>query len=243
MESCAFAPSGTRLLAGGRSGHIAIFEVSKDSRLKEIGQFAGHSNDVKCIAVSGDSRFALSGSMEKKARLWEIESGREAAVFAEFEGPVKACQLSRDGRTGMCTDGATLLELNLSGKPVVTRRRKLARTWASGQAAAISNDGKIVAVGDGYAVRMWNLEEDKELAKMDAGEIQWSMTFTPDSSRLLTGGRSKMNIWDVRGQRRIHAQEIPESGYIQSLAASPDNKHAAAAGSRSVFVFRLPAVR
>jgi mono/diheme cytochrome c family protein len=241
VESCVFAPNGARLLTGGRSGHIAMFEVSKDNRLKEIGQFAGHSRDVKCIAISGDSRFALSGSSEKKARLWEIESGQEAAVFADFEGPVKACQLSRDGRTGLCTDGAKLLELDLSGKPVVKRRRQLTRTWASGQSAAISNDGKFVAVGDGYTVRLWNLDADKELGKMEAGEIQWSMAFTPDGSRLLTGGTSKMNIWDVGGQRRIHAQEVPESGYIQCLAASPDNKHAAAAGRNSVYVFRLPA--
>ena len=243
IESCIFTPSGTRLLACGRTGHIVVFDVSKDGTLKEVGQFAGHSRDVKCIAVSGDGRYALSGSDEKKARLWEIETGREIAVFAEFGGPVKACHIARSGRTAMATDGALLLEINLGSSPEVKRRRQLTRSWSSGQSAAFSSDGSHVAVGDGYDVKLWNLSTGKEQPAMEAGEIQWSMAFTPDGSRLLTGGTDKVNVWDVKGKRRIHSQAIDNAGYVQCLAASPDNKHAAAAGRRDVQVFRLPSVR
>jgi mono/diheme cytochrome c family protein len=240
VETCIFTPNGMRLLAGGRSGHIAVFEVSKDSRLKEIGQFAGHSRGIKCIAVSADGRFALSGGDEKHARYWEIESGKELALFTGFEGRIKACHIARNGRTGFATDGATVLELNLAGKPEVKRQWQLSRNWASGQSAAFSNDGALVAVGDGYDVRLWSLKTGKELPKMEAGEIQWSMAFTPDGSRLLTGGADKVSVWDVRRLRRMHSQEVPDSGYIQCLAASSDNKHAAAAGRSDVHVFRLP---
>ncbi len=240
VESCIFTPAGNRLLACGGTGHIVVFEVSKEGTLKEAGQFPGHSKDVKCIAVSGDGRLALSGSDEKKARLWEIETGREIAVFAEFEGPVKACHIARAGRTAMATDGATMLEITLGSKPEVKRRRQLAPSWASGQAAAFSSDGSHVAVGDGYNIKLWNLATGKEQPPMEAGEIQWSMVFTPVGSKLLSGGTDKVNVWDIKGKRRIHSQAVPDSGYIQCLAASPDNKHAAATGRRDVHVFRLP---
>jgi mono/diheme cytochrome c family protein len=238
VESCAFAPNGTRFLACGASGHIMIFEVTKEGQLKEAGQFAGHSKDVKAIAVSADGRFVLSGSDEKKVRYWDLASAGEIAVFAEFEGPIKACHIAKNGRTGMATDGATLLEFNLAGKPEVKRRRQVARS--RGQAAAFSADGNYVAVGDGYNIKLWNLNTGKEQPDLEAGELQWSMAFTPDGSRLLSGGTDKVNVWDVRKLKRIHAQAVPDSGYIQCLAASPDNKHAAATGRSDVVVFRLP---
>jgi WD40 repeat protein len=56
------------------------------------------------------------------------------------------------------------------------------------------------------------------------------MAFTPDGSRLLSGGSDKVNVWDVDKQRRILSQAVPNSGYVQCLAASPDNLHGASAG-------------
>jgi hypothetical protein len=240
VSHCQFTPDGSRLLAGGSSGHIAIFDVSREGLLRESGQFPGHSSDITCVALSADGRFALSGSKEKKVRYWDVAAGAELAVFAGFEGAIKACYIARNGRTGAATDGANLLELDLTGKPEVTRNRQLSRSWAAGQSAAISPDGNYVAAGDSYAIRLWNLNTGKEQPPMQAGEIQWSMVFTPDGSRLLSGGADKVNVWDVRKQTRIYSQAISNGGYIKALAASPDNKHAAAASRSEVVVFRLP---
>jgi WD40 repeat protein len=101
VSACSFTPNGSRLLAGGQTGQIAIYDVSREGRLTEAGQFVGHSKEIKCIAVSSDSRFALSGSMEEKVRLWEIATGREQAVFAGFKGGVKAVHIAKNGRTAM----------------------------------------------------------------------------------------------------------------------------------------------
>jgi len=240
VEGCLFTPSGTRLLASGGSGLVVIFTASKEGQLKESGQFAGHSKEVKCLAVSPDGRLALSGGAEKKVKLWEVESGREIAVIPGFEGAIKACHISRNGRTGMATDGSTLLEFDLTGKQEIKRQRQLNRSWAAGQSAAFSPDGTQVAAGDGYDIRVWNLSTGKEQPKLEAGEIQWSMAFTPDGTRLLSGGTDKVNVWDVDKQRRLLAQAVPNSGYVQCLAASPDNLHGASAGRNDVYVFRLP---
>jgi WD40 repeat protein len=67
-----------------------------------------------------------------------------------------------------------------------------------------------------------------EKPKLEDNEIQWSMAFTPDGTRLVSGGNAKVNIWDVRKHRKLHALAIAGNGYIQSLAVSPDNKLVAA---------------
>jgi WD40 repeat protein/mono/diheme cytochrome c family protein len=241
VKSCIFTPNGGKLLAAGSSGHISIFEVGKDGRLKEAGQFAGHSKEVNCLAVSSDSRFALSGSDEKKVRYWEIATGREQAVFANFEGKVKACVIAKNGRTAMATDGATLVFIDLTRKEV-TRTRKLTDSWASGQAAAFTADGSHVAVGDSYNIRLFALNSIGEMPPLEDNEIQWSMAFTPDGSRLVSGASGKINVWDVKSKRKIVALPTSASGYVQCLATAPDNKHAAASGGSAgeLQVLKLP---
>ncbi|HZN34055.1 MAG TPA: c-type cytochrome domain-containing protein, partial [Pirellulaceae bacterium] len=240
VEYCAFTPFGLNLLLAGRSGQIQIFQVSRNGQFKETGQFVGHSQQVNCLSLSADGKFAVSGSQEKKLRYWEVSSGREHGVFAGFEGGVKACHLARNGRTALATDGQTLLTIDCA-KRTVTASRKLTNSWASGQAAAFSADGELVAIGDSYAIRVWNLTTGAELPVLQDNEIQWSMVFTPDGTRLISGGSGKVNVWDPRKGRKLSVISGGQ-GYIKALAASPDNKHAAAAvnSDSDVIVVRLP---
>jgi WD40 repeat protein len=242
VKACIFTPNGSRLLAGGQRGQITVYEVSREGQLKEAGQFVGHSQEINCIAVSSDSRFALSGSAEKKVRYWEIDTGRELAVFANFQGRVKAVQIAKNGRSALATDGETLIFIDLSRKEV-SRTRKLTNSHASGQAAAISADGSLVAAGDTYAIRLFNLGSVGEYPPLQDNEIQWSMAFTPDGTRLLSGGRGKVNVWDTKTKRKIASLGTAGGYYVQCLATSPDNKHAAAipgSAGQDLQVFRLP---
>lgn len=240
VETTAFSPTGSHLFVAGGSGHIQIYSVARNGQLRDAGQFPGHSKDVTCLAISGDGKFAVSGGQEKKLRYWEVSTGRELAAFPGFGGAIKACHLSRNGRTAMATDGATLLTIDC-GQRKVTGTRQLTRSWASGQSAAFSADGEMVAAGDSYKIRLWNLRTGAELPMLEDSEIQWSMAFTPDGTRLISGGSGKINVWNPRQHKRIHALPAGQ-GYVQALAVSPDNKHAAGAinSSSDVIVVRLP---
>lgn len=124
----------------------------------------------------------------------------------------------------------------------VVKQTPLARS-AAGQAAAFSEDGSLVAAGDLYTVRLWEVKTGKELPRLEDNEIQWCAAFTPDGARLVTGGTGKVNVWDVGKQRKIHSLETAGSGYVQCLAVSPDNLHIAAipsAARQDLQVFRIP---
>lgn len=244
VEVCRFTPSGSHVLAAGRSGMIAVFEVSSEGRLKQSEQYVGHNEEVVCIAVSDDGKYALSGGNDKTLHYWKIEGGEQIATFPGFEGPVKACQFV-SGRSAIATDGATLIQVNLT-KQSVDRELALARSWV-GQAAAFSPDGNFVAVCDGYDVFRWNLKESAEMPKLADNETQWSLAFTPDGTRLLCGGRGKINIWDFRKGAKLHSLAMAaDVHYVQCLAVSPDGKYCAAIGSsagQDVQVFQLPTRR
>jgi mono/diheme cytochrome c family protein len=242
VEHCAFTPTGSHLLAAGRTGHIIIYEVSRDGLLKEVGQFAGHSGEITCMAISADGKFVISGGAEKKLRYWELATGQERGVFPGFEGKLKACHLAKSGRTAMATDGETLLHIDLS-KREVTRNRKLNRSWAAGQAAAFSADGAFVAASDGDKIRIWNLASTGEMPTCEDNDMLWTLAFTPDGNCLLAGAAGKVNVWDFKKQRKVYSQATAGTGYVQSLAVSPDSKHIAAIPSsagQDLQVFRLP---
>ncbi|HVX63463.1 MAG TPA: hypothetical protein VHC19_22775, partial [Pirellulales bacterium] len=140
------------------------------------------------------------------------------------------------------TDGASLLLIDVK-RNHVAKQTSLTRSWSSGQSAAFSPDGRLVAVGDGYTIRLWELKTGKELPKLQDNEIQWSAAFTPDGTRLVSGGSGKVNVWDVRKQRKIHSLVTAGSGYVQSVATSPDNQHVAAIPSsagQDLQVLRIP---
>lgn len=162
----------------------------------------------------------LSGE-DKRACFWELESGNEIVSIPDFAGKVKAVHINRNGRTLQATDGAVLIEFD-AAKKEVKKRRTLTSSWSSGQSAAFAPDGKTIAVGDTYNIRIWNVETGREMPPLVGNEIQWSMQFTPDGSRLLSGGSAKISIWDLKKSQRIHVQPVGASGYVQTLAISDD---------------------
>ena len=243
ITSCCFTPDGTKLVVSGHSGQVRIYDVAKDGRLSESGQFAGHSEEVLCLTTSSDGRTALSGGRERKVRHWALATGKELAVLGEFKSSVRACYIASNGKTGLATDGAELLYLDLA-KGEVAKKITLIGSGAS-QTAAISPDGSLVAVGDPNNIRLWETQSGKELPKLVASDIQWSSAFTPDGARLVSGGMGIINVWDVRKQQRIRSIDMAtHHAYVQCLAASPDNKHVAAipgSAGQVLQVFRIPA--
>ncbi|HWB10380.1 MAG TPA: c-type cytochrome domain-containing protein [Pirellulales bacterium] len=241
IAACTFTPDGSRLLAAGGTGKIVIWEVSKDRKFKEAGQFGGHSQQVECLAVSGDSRVAVSGGHERKVCLWQIDNGQQLGVFTGFQGPVKACAFASNGRTAWATDGAVLMEIDVK-KRAVAKQTSLG-PLSSAKCATLSLDGGLVAVGDAFAMRVWQTQSGKELAKLQDHEFQLSAAFTADGTRLVTGGVGRINVWDVAAQKKISLLETATHSFIQLLAASRDNQHVAVSmgfGGKELQILRIP---
>jgi WD40 repeat protein len=241
IESVAVSQDGTLVVAGGYKGIIKTWRMSRDGALKDGVPFAGHSEEISSIAISPDGRFALSGSRDKSARYWQINSGKEFEAYADFEDDVKAVWISADGLEGKATDGVVLAKIDLKTKEAVTTR---IRDRASIQFAAFSPDGRYLAMNDSYTIRMWDLKTSKEMPPFKSNEIQWTGVFTPDGTRLISGANGILNVWDVKTQKRLGVLTNEGNGYVQAIAVSPDGEHVAGCASGAsvnMRVFRLPA--
>jgi WD40 repeat protein len=240
IDCLAFTPDGAHVLVSGQEGKVHILAIDDGGKLTEKGRFDGHSQTVDRIAVSADGKLALSGGQEKKARLWNIERGKEIAVVGGFEGPIKAVHLPQTGNLGYVTDGNKLVCIDLTKEGEVTDTRKLSNSWASSQAAAFSPDGKLVAVGDSYNIRQWELDTDKELRPLETGDLNWSMAYSADSSKLLAGSSNKVTIWNARTSKLVRTQGVFEGNTIKAIAAGPDGKQFASGALSRAYIFRMP---
>jgi WD40 repeat protein len=238
----AFSPAGDVLLTGGWSGQIQVWEVGQGGTLKRLHKYLGHSKPVRAIAFSPDGGRVLSGGDDAALHGWTVKDGRRAAALDGFDHVMKACQWTADGSRALATDGASLFEFDLKGQKQV-RKVGLLGSWAAGQAAAFSPDGATLVLGNTYDLRVFDTKTGKELAKLADNEIQWTAAFTPDGTRLLSGGRGKVNVWDLKARQKVGSIDLAGTGYVQSLAASPDSRYVAASpasAGQSLQVFRLP---
>ncbi len=240
IDVCAFSPVRNQLIVGGHNGQLLVYEISGEGGIKPVSQFAGHTRAIHCLVISPDGKLALTGSDDRTARVWEVDSGREIAQFPALEGPVKACYVAKNGRSGLVTDGGALLDVTWSGRPDVKRTRQVSRTWASVIAAAISPDGLTLALAEGMDIHLWSTKSGNELPKLELGEVTMGLAFTPDGSRLVTTGLDKVSVWDVRRGKRLHTQTFSDGNHAQCLTIAPDGKSAAVGGLREIALFRLP---
>jgi WD40 repeat protein len=192
--------------------------------LHEIRRIA-HDDSVTSVHFSPDGRTVLTGSNDKTARLWEVETGRELRVLRGHEDGVTSVAFSPDGRTvltGSKDKTARLWDV-ATGKEVGVLGGH--DTWV--RSVAFSPDGHtlVIALWDETA-RLWDVSTRREIATLQSQQQGvWSVAFSPDGRTVLTGGTDDRTarLWDVasgkeRGVLRGHQH------FVESVAFSPDGR-------------------
>ncbi len=103
-----------------------------------------HDDIISTVALSDDGQFALSGSDDGKARLWDLKTG-ELKFAWEHDSKLTKVQLSADGRFAMTNNAAGDISIWLTDSGKLYRRFKYPKTSVS--AAAFSEDGKYLLTG------------------------------------------------------------------------------------------------
>lgn len=236
----AFSPDGQKLLAGGYKGRIQVWNVGPEGDLREANRFVGHASEIRTITVSPDGKRVLSAGREERICCWTLDDAHEQFTIDGF-GKIMAAFITRGGKQGLGCNGDTAVLIDMK-KGEAIQTMNLGR--GSCQTVAIAPDGSRIVVNDSYALRSWAIKTGQEYPKLQDQEIQWFATFLPNSKYLLSGGRGKVNLWDLSANRKIYEFDTAGSSYVQAIACSPDNRHFAAiadSAGQELQVFRMPA--
>ncbi len=207
-----------------------------------------------CLRIAGDSEVTWDGRQHfflaaaRAMRDILVEQARrkagpkqggdrgrqDQAVLRGHSGAITALAFSQDGRRLVSAS------YDLSG----SQGDATARFWQAAPEAtlpvlaghtnyvyptAYSPDGHWIASAgwDNY-IRLWDAATGEECAKLPHPGVVWTLAFTPDGTRLVSGGEigGEMLVWDVATG---HIRRRIESGKsVRSLAISPDGATLAA---------------
>jgi len=94
---------------------------------------------------------------------------------------------------------------------------------------AFSSDGKRgIAVGHDQTLRVWDLENGKELRKLQGGgDVPNSMEISADGNLALSGGPKVIRVWELSSGRELWSLSRT---YVTSASFSPDGKRVAVTG-------------
>src|SRR5262249_51005799 len=128
-EDVAFDPKGRFLASAGPDNRIRLWDVKTWTELQppqpapasklplekgaggadvasvKVRDFTGHKAQVHSVAFSGDGKRAITGSPDKTACVWDVETGERLAQFLGHTDDVTAVALSPDGKLAL-TGGA-----------------------------------------------------------------------------------------------------------------------------------------
>ncbi len=183
----------------------------------------GHSSGITAIAISHDGRYALTGSNDSSALLWEVASGREVRRFLGHGTWLTDAAFSPDDRyvlTGCMDQTARLWEVD-TGKEV-RKFEEDAEVWA----VAFSPDGKSVLTAGSKSgtARLWNIETGKPTVVFKGdGETIGDVAFSPDGRFVLTRSSKVARLWDATTGAEVRAF-AGHTDSLHTVAFSPDGK-------------------
>jgi WD40 repeat protein len=228
IDSVAFSPDGKTLAGGGGIPAVTLWDVASGKRTtpkpdltQELRFVVAYSPDGKTVAVGS----WCTGRLE----LWDVATRKRTAELTEadkFGGGIIALAFASDGRTLLSHS----VDEGLQQWDVATGKvKKTAKVGAGAYRAALTPDGKMLALGDdtddeGFTIRLWDVAAGKEVAALIGKGDLSRMAFSLDGKTLATGGEDgTITIWDVASKKKrveFHGHTDP----IGSLAFSPDGK-------------------
>ncbi|MGA7325338.1 MAG: hypothetical protein WBX25_12830 [Rhodomicrobium sp.] len=165
--------------------------------------------DIRSIAITGDGRFALSGSY-KTVKLWDLSSGQVFHILNGHHGPVNSIATTPDGHYGFSgsSDGHLRLWDLAAG-------RELRTLYASPEVGrvALSVDGKygLSAEFDGK-LKLWDLSNGQEVRTL-AGDRSpiLAIAFTDDGRGSISASMDTVKLWDLSSGHEIRSFALNSS--------------------------------
>ena len=243
VRAVAFRPDGKRLATIGQEGTIRVWDTGSGRPLRTISVDSRDWPLEKWLSWSPDGRRLASYAEDGLVRIWDPETGRETARIAQ---KAQSMAWSPDGtRIALGLVG----DLGLEVRPWDARTERLRgpvlkqRGWV--HALCWSPDSRWLAAiwtvtdGGSPTLTVCDATSGERVFQVDNPAVLRSIAFSPDGTRVATGGEEEVvRVFDA-ADGRAHAALFTGAIQVTRLAFSPDGRrlHAAGWGMGGVKVF------
>ncbi|CDF37477.1 WD40-repeat containing protein [Chondrus crispus] len=213
------------VVMGYDDGTLRLWSMSEK---KVLRSFRGHRSRVACVAMSGNGRRVVSGSLDKSVRVWDLETGAQVgdALVGQM-GPVSSVAMSGDGRrvvSGSLDWIVRMWDVETGahvGDALVGHTDGVF-------GVAMNRDGRRVVSGSAdESVRVWDVETGAQIGDALVGhtDLVWSVAMSGDGRRVVSGSEDKsVRVWDVETGAQVGDALVGHTGPVHSVAISGDRR-------------------
>jgi eukaryotic-like serine/threonine-protein kinase len=214
-RSLALSADGLALMTFGLDNAVRVLEPGT---LRELRWPVQHPAKVTAAAFAGNSRTAITGTVETVVRTWELARGdRYGLALPQPQGqPCYAVAFSSDGKWMLTGNGN---EWDLKGQVCVwetAKRRfegKLDDFTGPVKVVAFSPDGNLVlAGGNGNKGYLWQMDPRRVVAELAHASWLTSGAFNSPGDLLATASRDGTAcLWNPAGGKRavlVHQEAV-----------------------------------
>lgn len=203
VRAVCFSPDGNWLITGAEDHVVKVWDVRNRTVKFKL---CGHDTDIYSVDAAANSQFVISGSGDKKAKLWGLESGKLLSTLGGEFGP---------------TDGITSVSVSPTSQHVAAGSLdKIVRVWDvessrlvrqfeghrdSVYSVAFSPDGRHLLSGSlDKTLKLWDLaaaspSQQCRLSFSGHKDFVLSVAFSPNGQWLISGSKDRsVQFWDAR---------------------------------------------
>jgi small GTP-binding protein len=215
-----FTPDGTHALVGGQI--LQLWNIENENSLT----LEGHTSDVWSVSLSANQRKALSASLDRTIRLWDLETGRCMRVLKGHDDEVSVVVWSEDqlqALSGSHDSSVRLWDID-TGRCLRVFQGHEAPVWS---VASNYNRHRILSGSVDEIVRVWDVDTEECLSVLSGhtGAV-FALSLSSDQKHVLSGSAdSTIRLWNLETGLPLRVLEGHES-YVFTLEWNANQRHA-----------------
>ena len=217
-------------IKAGMLSELTAFE--QDEKILEPGVIAA------TIAFSPDGARIMSIGPDDMLRSWDVKTGQPVGglvrVLHEPDEPVAfspdGTRVVSSGSDG--TSGTLRIWDAATGNPIGPPHR--ASDYSHRICVAFNTDGsRIVSVSGDETLRLWDGHTGEPLGQASAEDDDelYSVAFSRDGTRIVSGGNKTLRVWNAADGRPIGAPMVGHSSKVLSVAFNREGTRIVSGGS------------